>query len=597
VPACRGRREPPTSGFARRRAAELPLPAPSHSAEIAALDVEGAAPMRGAGDVVFRRFDPPRHSRTANRESFVMRYRLLAVSLIAGFVAGAMPLSAKTFRWANDGDVISMDPYARQETTLLSFMANIYEPLIQRDKKLNLEAALATEWSQTAPDTWHFKLRQGVKFHDGTPFTADDVVFSFDRARTSQIAATLATAKEIRKIDDFTVDIVTNGPDPIFPQEITNWYIMSKVWAEKNHAEKMAEPTKNEDNFAIRNANGTGPFILKEREHEVKTVLVNNPNWWAKPEHNLTEVVFTRIANASTRVAALLSGELDMIYTVPPQDIERIRQTKGLKVLQTPELRTVYLGFDMARPELTASSVKGKNPFQDLRVRKAFYQAIDENAIKTKVMRGFATPTALMIGPGVNGFDPKLNQRLPFDQAAAKKLLAEAGYPNGFEVAMDCPNDRYVNDEDICQAAVAMLSRIGIKVNLLAQTKTKFFTKINYPAYDTPFFMLGWTPATYDAHNMLVSLMHTRVPNGGGTGLVNIGGYSNKTLDDLIDKIQVETDKAKRETLVSQALTIVKDDIPTIPLHQQAVVWATRDNVSLTQLADNFFPFRYVTVK
>ena len=285
-----------------------------------------------------------------------------------------------------------------------------------------------------------------------------------------------------------------------------------------------------------------------------------------------------------------------MIYTVPPQDIDRIGKTPGLKVLQTPELRTVYLGFDMARPELTASSVKGKNPFQDLRVRKAFYQAIDEEAIKTKVMRGFATPTALMIGPGVNGFDAKLNQRLPFDQGAAKKLLAEAGYPEGFEVAMDCPNDRYVNDEDICQAVVAMLSRIGIKANLLAQTKTKFFTKINFPAYDTPFSMLGWTPATYDAHNMLVSLMHSRVA-GGGAGLVNIGGYSNPTLDDLIDKIQVETDKPKRDALIAQALTIVKDDVVTIPLHQQAVVWATRSNIELTQLADNFFPFRYVTVK
>jgi len=288
-----------------------------------------------------------------------MRNRLLAASLISALAAGTTSLSAKTFRWANDGDVISMDPYARQETTLLSFMGNIYEPLIQRDKQLKLEPALAIEWSQPTPDVWRFKLRQGVKFHDGTPFTADDVVFSFERARTSQVAAILATAKEIRKIDDFTVEIATKGPDPIMPEEITDWYIMSKAWAEKNKAEKMAEPTKNEDNYAIRNANGTGPFILKEREHEVKTVLVNNPNWWAKPEHNLTEVVFTRIANASTRVAALLSGELDMIYTVPPQDIERIRQSKGLKVLQTPELRTVYLGFDMARSELTSSSVKG----------------------------------------------------------------------------------------------------------------------------------------------------------------------------------------------------------------------------------------------
>ncbi len=526
-----------------------------------------------------------------------MRRPLLVASLLAGLAFTAAPSSGKTFRWANDGDVISMDPYARQETTLLSFMANIYEPLIQRNKTLALEPALAIEWSQPAPDLWRFKLREGVKFHDGTPFTADDVIFSFERARASQIAATLATAKEIRKVDDFTVEIVTNGPDPIFTQELTNWYIMSKSWAEKNKAEKMAEPTKNEDNYAVRNANGTGPFVLKEREHEVKTVLVNNPNWWGKPEHNLTEVIFTRIANASTRVAALLSGELDMIYTVPPQDIDRIAKTKGLKIHQTPELRTVYLGFDVARPELTESSVKGKNPFQDLRVRKAFYQAIDENAIKTKVMRGFATPTALMIGPGVNGFDPKLNERLPFDPAAAKKLLAEAGYPDGFSVGMDCPNDRYVNDEEICQAVVAMLSRIGIKVNLLAQTKTKFFTKINFPAYDTPFNMLGWTPATYDAHNMLVSLMHTRAPGGGGTGLVNIGGYSNKTLDDLIERIQVETDKPRRDALIAQALTIVKDDIVTIPLHQQAVVWATRDNIALTQLADNFFPFRYVTVK
>jgi peptide/nickel transport system substrate-binding protein len=514
---------------------------------------------------------------------------------LAASLAIATPLSAKTFRWANDGDIISMDPYARQETTLLSFAANIYEPLIQRDKKLQLEPALATEWSQPDPTTWHFKLRHDVKFQDGTPFTADDVVFSYERAKTSQVAAIVATFKEVRKIDDYTVDIITNGPDPILSQEITDWYIMSKVWAEKNHAEKMAEPTKNEDNYAVRNANGTGPFMLKERQHEVKTVLVNNPNWWGKPEHNLTEVVFTRIANDSTRVAALLSGEIDMIYTVPVQDIARLRAAPDLKVLQTPELRTVYLGFDLARDELTNSSVKGKNPLKDLRVRKAFYQAIDEEAIKTKIMGGFATPTALMIGPGINGFDPSLNKRFPYDPAASKKLLAEAGYPDGFSIGLDCPNDRYVNDEQICQAVAAMLARVGIKVDLLAQTKTKFFTKINAPAYDTPFFMLGWTPATYDVHNMLISLMHTRGANG--AGLINDGGYSNPELDSLIDKIQVETDKTKRDGLIHDAQLIVKNDIPTIPLHQQAVVWAMHSNINLTQLADNFFPLRYVTVK
>jgi peptide/nickel transport system substrate-binding protein len=521
--------------------------------------------------------------------------RLWFAAALAASLIFAAPLSAKTFRWANDGDVISMDPYARQETTLLSFAANIYEPLVERNKKLELEPALATEWSQTEPSIWRFKLRHGVKFHDGTPFTADDVVFSYERAKASQIKATVATIKEVRKIDDYTVDIVTNGPDPILTQEITTWFIMSKAWAVKNHAETMAEPTKNEDNYAVRNADGTGPFMLKERQPEVKTVLVNNPNWWGKPEHDLTEVVFTRIANDSTRVAALLSGEIDMIYTVPVQDIDRLRKAPGMKVLQTPELRTIYLGFDMVRDELTESSVKGKNPLKDLRVRKAFYQAIDEEAIKTKIMHGFATPTALMIGPGVNGFDAGLNKRLPYDPAASKKLLAEAGYPNGFSIGMDCPNDRYVNDEQICQAVTAMLARVGIKANLLAQTKTKFFTKINGPAYDTSFFMLGWTPATYDAHNMLISLLHTRAP--GGAGFINDGGYSNPKLDALIDQIQVETDKPKRDALIHDAQLIVKDDVPTIPLHQQAVVWAMRSNVTLTQLADNYFPLRYVTVK
>ncbi len=524
------------------------------------------------------------------------RHAFLGAALAASLaLICAAPATAKTFRWANDGDVISMDPYARQETFLLTFLGNVYEPLIQRDRNLKLEPALATGWSQPSPDVWRFKLRPGVKFHDGTPFTADDVVFSYERVRTSQLKATLATIREARKVDDLTVDLVTNGPDPILPQEITTWSIMSKVWSEKNHAEKQAEVANNEDNFAVRNTNGTGPFMLKERQPDVKTVLVNNPNWWGKPEHNLTEVVFQRIANASTRVAALLSGEVDMIYSVPPQDTDRIKKTPHLKVLQTAELRTIYLGFDTSREELVESSVKGKNPFKDLRVRKAFYQAIDEKAIVAKVMRGFGVPTGLMIGPGINGFEPALNQRLPYDPAAAKKLLADAGYANGFEVGMDCPNDRYVNDEDICLAIVNMLSKIGIKANLLAQTKSKFFTKINGPLYNTSFYLLGWTPATYDAHNMLVSLLHSR--DKAGAGFINDGGYSNPKLDALIDQIQVETDVEKRAALIHEAQVIVKDDIPTIPLHQQAVVWAARDNIDLAQLADNYFPLRYVTVK
>ena len=205
-----------------------------------------------------------------------------------------------------------------------------------------------------------------------------------------------------------------------------------------------------------------------------------------------------------------------------------------------------------------------------------------------------AHPTWLMWGPGVNGYDAKLDVRPKPDLAKAKQLMAEAGYPNGFRVSFDCPNDRYVMDEQICTAITSMLARIGVKVDLLAQTKAKYFAKILAPKYDTDFYLLGWTPATYDAHNALYSLLGTRA---GGRGEVNVSGYSSAALDDLIDKIGVESDQAKRNGLIDQAAVILQHDLPTIPLHQQVIVWAAKNNVDLAQLADNFFPYRYVKVK
>ncbi|HXY98923.1 MAG TPA: ABC transporter substrate-binding protein [Stellaceae bacterium] len=526
---------------------------------------------------------------------WITRAAAVAV-LLASALCGAA--SARTFRWANDGDSNSMDPYGRQETFLLSFDANMYEPLVRRDRNLKLEPALATAWRQTAPDVWRFTLRHGVTFHDGTPFSADDVVFSFARVTGpgSNLAGSVALIKEARKIDDDTVDLVTRGVDPILPEEITNWGIMSKAWCEKNNATRVADLTKSEENYATNHANGTGPFMLKERQPDVETTLVRNPNWWDKPEFNIDEAVFHRIADAHTRVAALLSGDLDMIYTVPVQDIDTIAKTPHLRIISGPELRTIYLSFDVDRPELLESNIKGKNPMKDIRVRKAFYQAIDEDAIKSKVMRGYAVPTGLMVGPGVNGFDEALNKRLlPYDPAAAKKLLAEAGYPSGFEIGMDCPNDRYINDEQICTAVVAMLARIGVTVHPLIQTRAKFFAKVLGPGYNTSFYLLGWTPATYDAHNMLLSLVVQRT--GTGRGDYNCGGYSNPKVETLVDEIQSETDPAKRTAELHEALEIIKEDVATVPLHQQVLFWAVRDTVELVQQADNFFALRFVKMK
>jgi peptide/nickel transport system substrate-binding protein len=519
-----------------------------------------------------------------------------APALLAASLAFAVSWAqAVTLRVANQGDVQSMDPHSLNESLQLGFTASVYEPLVGRDRKMGLVPLLATKWAQTTPTVWRFDLRKGVKFHDGTAFTADDVVFTFKRAagEGSDMKGYTQSFKTVRKIDDSTVEIETNAPYPILPDVISNVYIMSKKWCEDNKAEVPVDRRKGIENTASFKSNGTGPFRLRERQPSVRTTLVRNFNYWDKVDSNVDEVVFTPIGNDSTRVAALLSGEIDMMEPVPLQDVERIKSAGGFTVLQGPELRTIFLGMDQKRDELQFSSVKGKNPFKDKRVRQAFYQAIDIEAIKARVMRGAATPTAIMVGPGVRGFQADMNKRLPYDTEAAKKLLADAGYPSGFEVGMNCPNDRYVNDAAICQAVAANLARIGVKVNLMAETKVTYFPKIL--RRDTSFYLLGWTPSTGDSHDALTNLMAT--PNDKGQGQFNLGSYSNPKLDELTQKIQSETDEKKRNDLIREAFKIHQDDVGHIPLHQQALAWGFVNRVSLVQLPDNRMFFKWITLK
>jgi peptide/nickel transport system substrate-binding protein len=502
---------------------------------------------------------------------------------------------AKPFVYANQGDTLSMDPHMLNEALLLNFTGNVYESLVGRGKKLQLEPELATAWKQTAPTVWRFSLRKGVKFHDGSAFSADDVLFSYERSRSegSDMKTYVGLIKEIRKIDSHTVDIATTEPFPILPDVLTLWRIMSKSWCEKNNAVRPVDVRKGTENYASTHASGTGPFMLKSRQPGVRTVLVPNPNWWGKPEHNLTEATFMPIANAATRVAALISGEIDMMEPVPLQDVQRVRNDPRLKIMQGPELRIIFLGMDQKRDALLYSSVKGKNPFKDRRVRQAFYQAIDIEAIKTRIMRGAATPTALMVASGVNGYDARLDRRLPYDPGEAKKLLAQAGYPNGFTVTMNCPNDRYVNDAEICQAVAVMLARIGVKIDLAAETKATYFPKVL--SRDTSFYLIGWAPGTYDSHNPLYSLMST--PGEGGQGQFNLGAYSNPRVDELTRAIASETDAAKRQAMISEAFKLHAADIGHLPLHQQMLTWGMKRNVELVQRADNFNYLKWVVVK
>jgi peptide/nickel transport system substrate-binding protein len=529
------------------------------------------------------------------KEHEMKHKRALASTLVMAAMITMGAASAQTVRIGNQGDALSMDPHSLNESLQLSVTGNVYEALVGRDRSLNLVPSLATSWKQTSPTVWRFELRKNVQFHDGTPFTADDVLFSFERAsgEGSDMKSYTNDVKEVRKQGDHVVEIETKAPFPILPDVISLLYIMSKKWSEENQAMRPVDRRKGIENAASFRSNGTGPFRLRERQPNVKTSFVRNGNYWGKIEGNVVNVEYTPIGNDSTRVAALLSGQVDVIEPVPLQDVARINGNAKTKVLQGPELRTIFLGMDQKRDELLYSNVKGKNPFKDKRVRQAFYQAIDINGIQRTVMRGASRPTALMVGPGINGFDESLDKRLAYDAEAAKKLLADAGYPNGFEVGLNCPNDRYVNDGAICQAVAANLARAGIKVNLMAETKGTYFPKIL--RRDTSFYMLGWTPGTYDSHNALNALM--RCVDDKGSGQFNLGSYCNPKLDELTLKIQSETDKPKRDAMIKEAFQIHSEDVGHLPLHQQALAWGVANNVDLVQLADNFMPFRYITVK
>jgi peptide/nickel transport system substrate-binding protein len=517
----------------------------------------------------------------------------LSLLAVAATLATASA-SAVTIRIGNQGDALSMDPHSLNESLQISVTENVYEPLVTRDRNYKLAPALATSWKQTSPTVWHFELRKGVQFHDGTPFTADDVIFSYERAKGegSDMKTYVGPIKQIKKINDHSIDIVTNTPFPILPELFTHFDIMSKKWCEQNQATKPVDRRKGIENAASFRANGTGPFRLRERQPGVRTTFVRNGNYWGRIDGNVDEVVFNVIGNDATRVAALVSGEVDVMEPVPVQNIDQIKAASNLKVLQGPELRVIFLGMDQKRDELLFSNVKGKNPFKDKRVRQAFYQAIDIEGIKRTVMRGAATPIAEMFPQQVNGFAPDLNKRLPYDPEASKKLLAEAGYPNGFEVTMNCPNDRYVNDAAICQAVTANLARVGVKVNLMAETKGTYFPKIL--RRDTSFYMLGWTSSTVDAQNVLYAIMST--PGEGGRGQFNLGAYSNPKLDELTEKIGSETDPKKRNEMIHEAIKIHEDDIGHIPLHQQALNWGAKKNVELVQWPDNGMMWRYIAV-
>ncbi len=522
--------------------------------------------------------------------------RLSSLAFAAGLsLAAATAASAQTLRWASQGDVQTMDPDSRNESLTNSINGQVYETLTGRDRQLNIVPMLATSWSQTGPMQWRLKLRANVKFHDGAPFTADDVVFSVKRAqeKSSDIKVYASAMGEPKAIDPLTVEFTLPSVDPIFLEHANSVFIMSKAWCEQHNATRPQDFAAGEQSYTALNANGTGPYMLGSRQPDVKTTYKRNPNWWGKFDGNVQEVVYTPIKSNSTRVAALISGELDVVLDPPPTDTPRLKNTPDVKVVEGPENRILFIGMDQGRDELLYSSVKGKNPFKDQRVRQALYQAVDEESIKSKLMRGLASPTgATMVSPKGTFNDPALEKRLPFDVEASKKLLAAAGYGQGFEVTLDCPNDRYVNDEEICKTLASMWARIGVKVRVNTMPRTVYFSKLT--KLDTSLYMLGWGGSVTDAETTFTPIYRTRA--AGGVGDFNYGQVNNPKMDQLAAASSKEPDPAKREALIKATIKEHNDQVHHIPLHRQFIPWATRANVEVVHRADNWLEWAWVKV-
>lgn len=518
-----------------------------------------------------------------------MKIKAVMFGLLVGTALTGMAFdaSAQTLRFASQSDALTLDPHGQNEGPTITILHQIYDPLVMRWHDMTLRPGLALSWDPVEPTVWEFELREGVTFHDGTPFTAEDAAFSLDRARVppSDYRNYVSSISEVQVVDDHTLRIVTSAPNPILPQQLTNIVMLSKAWAEEHGVEAAQDYAGGEENYAVRNANGTGPYRLESREPDVRTVLLRNDDYWGDREDFPMEaerVVFTPVSSAATRVAALLSGELDLILYPPVQDLQRLEQSPDIQVKNTTENRTIFLGMNLGADDLENDTVEGANPLADKRVREAIYAAIDIDAIQRVVMRGQSVPAGSIAPTYINGYQPAFDERLPADQDRARALLAEAGYPDGFGITFHCPNDRYNNDEGICQALVGMLGQIGIEASLVAQTRSIHFQQLQNGELD--FYMLGWGVPTFDSEYIFNFLYHTR---DGNRGSWNFTGFSDERMDELVAGMTGETDLAARDAMIAEAWEIALDNLNYVPLHHEVLNWAMRANVDTPIRADN----------
>ena len=525
-----------------------------------------------------------------------MKHRNLTLSalLASSMLLSAGGASAANFKWASNTDPQTMDPHAVNSAPVLSFLNNIYEGLVRRNQGMAIEGSLAESWEPLEGENgWRFNLRKDVTFQNGAAFTAEDVMFSYQRAsdEAADVRSWFAPVSEVRVVDDFTIDFVTKAPNPLFPDSIANFMILDKDWAMDNDA---ALPARDAENFATMNVNGTGPFTLASRDPGVKTVLTPNAGWWDTATHNVTEATFTPIGNAATGLAALLSGDIDFIQPIPLQDVAQVESRDGFKVLEGEETRVIMFGFGHEHEKLLYSKeTSDANPFADARVRLAAAHALDIASIDRVLFRGKIDGASQLVPAGISGYSEANSDRPEYDPEKAKALLAEAGYPDGFSFGLKCPNDRSIDVEALCRAAASMFAAVGLNAELSTGPVRDYWPQLRADDFDM--YLLGWSPGTFDMEHPIRFLMST--PNKEKKlGSWNFGGYSNARVDELLPMIQQEIDPGKRQMMVDEVVAVTQEEVAYIPLYTQPLIWAAKDNVDLTQRADNFFMLRWVTV-
>lgn len=520
-----------------------------------------------------------------------MNRLLVTATLLAALLPSLSP--ATTLRWARSTDASTLDPHAVNNGPNLNLLQQIYEPLLIRGPDGSQLPTLATSWKLTAdPSVWEFKLRQGVRFHDGTALSADDVVFSIKRAKapSSDMKALLVSIADVIKVDAHTVHIKTTGPNPILPASLSNILIVSANWARANRVETPRNPADGEDSHATRHTNGTGPYQLVSREPDSRTVLKQFDRYWGKGSFPLeiSELVYLPIKAPATRVVALLSGEVDFVQDVPISDIARLSEDARLRVTQAPENRVIFLGFNVGEGELKYADVKGRNPLADRRVREAFHLAIDREALKRIVMRGLSVPTGIIAPPFVHGYDKRLDVLPKPSVEQARALLAAAGYPEGFGITLHCTNDRYLNDEAICTAVAGFLGKIGVKVTVVARPLAIQTAALN--SQDTDFYLYGWGVPTLDSAYIFDYLFHSR---SASRGSANATRYANPALDQKIAALSTEGDVRKRDANIAEIWSTLQKEQIYLPLHNQILTYAStrRFDIPVNPTSSPFFKF------